>query len=141
MLDAAALAGVTAASRRPMWERVLGSGDDRFVVFMAEIDGTVAGFCSVGPSRTVDDAGELYTIYLEPGQEGKGLGHALLTAAEDALREQGYRLAILWVLRENIVARRFYERHGWATDGEEIEDEIFGAPVTELRYAKSITGA
>lgn len=138
MMDAASLEGMTAASRQPMWERILESGDARFAVFVAEVNGAVVGFCSVGPSRTVDDAGELYTIYLEPGREGKGLGHALLTAAEDALRRQGYRLATLWVLQENRVARRFYERHGWTADGAVQDEELFGVRVTELRYAKPL---
>jgi L-amino acid N-acyltransferase YncA len=140
MVDAAALAGMTAASRRPMWERIPEREDGPFAVFVAEVDGAVVGFCSVGPSRTVDDAGELYTIYLEPGREGTGFGHALLTAAEGAIWERGHRVAILWVLWDNAVARRFYERHGWTADGTEQEETLFGVTMTEVRYAKSFTG-
>jgi GNAT superfamily N-acetyltransferase len=46
-------------------------------------------------------------LYVLPDRSGEGLGSALLAAAE---REGVHSL---WVLRENIAARRFYEARGW----------------------------
>ena len=131
----------TPDDRLLMWMRILGDPESPAHVWVAEIDGTVSGFCSIGPARTMAGAGELYTIYLDPGREGHGLGHALITRAEAGMAEGGYTHAILWVLRDNAVARRFYDRHGWRPDGQEIADEIFGRPVTEVRYTKSLAGA
>jgi len=136
MVDDSALASLAVSDRLPGWERMLAHADPRYEAWVVEVDGVIAGFCSIGPSRTVEGAGELYTIYLAPRHVGQGLGHALLTQAEHRLYAQGYPFAMLWVLVRNLPARRFYARHGWTADGEEIGDEIFGIPVTELRYRK-----
>jgi hypothetical protein len=43
---------------------------------------------------------------------------------------------MLWVVRENARARRFYERNGWSADGA-TKTQAFGEqPVTELRYVR-----
>jgi GNAT superfamily N-acetyltransferase len=56
-------------------------------------------------------------LYVDPPEQGKGAGTALLALAKD-LRPRGLRL---WVFQRNEGARRFYERHGFElvrlTDG------------------------
>lgn len=44
----------------------------------------------------------------------------------------------LWVLKHNARARRFYERAGFAPDGAEEAEEIAGARVPEVRYARPL---
>lgn len=44
------------------------------------------------------------------------------------MREVGIDLVSLWVLRENIGARRFYERCGRSFNGEERREELWGSP-------------
>ncbi len=66
--------------------------DARYPFFVAEENGRVAGFVYAAAFRTK----EAYrwdvelTIYLAPGQEGQGLGKALLSACLDHLTAQGY---------------------------------------------------
>jgi ribosomal protein S18 acetylase RimI-like enzyme len=105
---------------------------------VAEVDGEVVGFVSVGASRDEDADGELYAIYVHPDHWSTGAGRALMEAGEAELRRLGHRNVVLWVLEDNPRARRFYERAGWATDGAARGIEIFGAEVPEVRYRKDL---
>ena len=102
-------------------------------LFVAEEDGRIVGFASVGRSEDEEEAGELYAIYVEPPHWGTGAGAALMDAAVERLRAAGFDHAILWVLDDNPRARRFYERHGWSVDGRRRE-RIGDVDVDEVRY-------
>jgi ribosomal protein S18 acetylase RimI-like enzyme len=56
----------------------------------------------------------------------------LLDAVLTAMRERGAEDAFLWVGEANARARRFYEREGWAADG---ETRVSPVGPRELRYA------
>jgi ribosomal protein S18 acetylase RimI-like enzyme len=105
---------------------------------VAEVDGEIVGFVSVGPAVDADADGELYAIYVLPGHWGTGIGRALIQAGEDRLRELGHRDAVLWVLEDNPRARGFYERARWTRDGTKRPIEVFGVSVPEIRYAKTL---
>ena len=82
---------------------------------MAELDGRVIGFASIGPSRDDDDGTghrELWGLYLHPDHGGAGHGRTLHARAVRALSTAGAPTATLWVLSGNQRARRFYEQHG-----------------------------
>ena len=106
--------------------------------FVAEIEGEVVGFVGVGPSRDPDAEGELYTIYVDPGRWGTGVGRELIRAGEERLRGLGYGKVVLWVLDGNRRAQRFYESAGWAADGEQRTIEFVGETIAEVRYAKQL---
>lgn len=106
--------------------------------FVAEVDGRIAGFVGVGPSRDPDAEGELYVIYVDPPQWGSGVGRELIRAGEDRMRELGYRHVVLWVLDGNARAQRFYESAGWTLDGERRPIEFLGQTVPEVRYVKHL---
>jgi len=84
-------------------------------------EGRVTGYTSFGTPREapsgLEEVGEVYALYVEPDAWGSGAGRALLRAAEEGLRDAGFRRAFLWVLEENPRARRFYEAAGWRWDG------------------------
>jgi GNAT superfamily N-acetyltransferase len=105
---------------------------------VAEADGEIIGFVSVGPANDEDADGELYAIYVLPAHWGTGVGRDLIQTAEDRLRELGHEDAILWVLEDNPRARRFYEAAGWLHDGNRRPIEVFGIEVPEVRYAKPL---
>ena len=107
--------------------------------FVAERDGTVVGFTSVGPSRDETGIGELYAIYVDPEQWSTGTGRALIEQAEEQLRT-GYGEVTLWVLEDNPRARRFYERAGWAPDRVTKSDVRWGVRAPEVRYRKVLVG-
>jgi GNAT superfamily N-acetyltransferase len=100
---------------------------------IAEQDGTIVGFCTYGDSRDDDlpDAAEVYGIYVHPDAWSAGAGRALLGAAVDAVAG---RPVLLWVLRDNARARRFYQIAGWRPDGASREITIGGTPLAEVRY-------
>src|SRR6185437_8204779 len=130
------LAAIDHTRRRTLAERAIASGN----VAVAEDDGKVVGFVSVGPSTDVDGEGELFAIYVLPEAWGSGAGPQLMDAAKGLLRAS-YSDATLYVLEDNPRARRFYEREGWVLDGVTKADEFLGLPVPEVRYRISFAGA
>jgi ribosomal protein S18 acetylase RimI-like enzyme len=110
----------------------------RWPPIVAEIDGEIAGFVSVGGARDDDADGELYAIYVHPDYWSTGTGRALMEAGEAELRRLGHRDVVLWVLDDNPRARRFYELAGWSADGNARVVEMFGFDVSEVRYAKTL---
>ena len=65
------------------------------VVFVAEVDGMVAGFIEVGLRSHADGCDTRQPVgfvegwYVEPTQRALGVGRALMQAAEDWARSQG----------------------------------------------------
>ena len=57
--------------------------------------------------------GLVENVYVVPGRRGEGIGSALLSAAEDRLRERGCDAFFLEVLAANGGARRFYREAGY----------------------------
>jgi putative acetyltransferase len=57
-------------------------------------------------------------LYVVPEQWGTGLAGSLHDRALELVRELGATRCHLWVLEENLRARRFYERRGWRENGE-----------------------
>jgi GNAT superfamily N-acetyltransferase len=131
------LAELDLERRRRGWQRALEerSGEP---VFLAEQDGRVVAFASVGPNRDEPGEGELYAIYALPSAWGSGAGPELMRESLAALRGLGYRAAILWVLEDNPRARRFYEREGWQLDGTRREGEHLGVATAEVRYRTAL---
>lgn len=109
-----------------------------WTTFVAERDGSVVGFASVGPSRDELGLGELFAIYVDPDAWSTGTGRALLSQGEEQLCGQ-YTVATLWVLEDNPRARSFYERAGWAPDGARKAEDRWGVRAPEVRYRKRLS--
>ncbi|SBT52051.1 GNAT family N-acetyltransferase [Micromonospora auratinigra] len=138
-LSAEALAEPTPEAMGAYWvERLTWEGADHRMT-VAERDGRLVGFSYLGPDDADDPAtGLLNAIHLIPDERGRGTGRALMIDALDAMRARGWSRAVLWVLRDNARARRFYERGGWAATGEQRDDLIGPALVAQLRYARPL---
>jgi GNAT superfamily N-acetyltransferase len=124
-------------SQREAWRmRMLDSLPGDRASLVVEERGVVVAFADVGPAGWVEGAvdGELYAIYLHPAMWGRGLGRALLGAAEVRLAELGHDAAVLWVLDGNLRARRFYEAAGWSPDGPRRVEPVWGVDANEVRY-------
>lgn len=87
--------------------------------WVAHDAGTLAGFVSVGRGRDGSGDLEVMALYVRRRHYDTGLGHRLLVTAI------GEAPAYLWVLDGNARATRFYERHGFAFDGQ-VEEEPEG---------------
>jgi GNAT superfamily N-acetyltransferase len=72
------------------------------------------GFVSGGEERGHDPGytGEVAAIYLVEQAQGRGTGRKLMQAAAGELIRRGHCSMLLWVLRENSLARKFYEALG-----------------------------
>lgn len=112
---------------------------------VADSEGRISGFVRFGPYRLEDGGidettGELYAIYVEPGEWGRGTGRELLAAARRGLAAAGFPDMRLWVLTENHGARRFYEKMGLAPDGATQTYTPRGttAELPEMRYAVAL---
>jgi GNAT superfamily N-acetyltransferase len=107
---------------------------------VAVVEGLIYGFATTAPSREPDlpGHGELYALYVDPEQWGRGLGAALVSAARAQLFELGFRNAVLWVMAGNARAERFYRIDGWEPDGESKTDSVWGITVDEIRYQRRL---
>ena len=121
--------------REARWHEILAGNVS--VTHVAEAEGVVVGFVSVGPTRETDRLawGELQAIYLRAAHWGTGIASELMRAGEQELRDLGYSHATLWVLRDNPRARSFYEKHDWRVDGSEKE---YVPGIVEVRYEREL---
>ncbi|GAA2095720.1 GNAT family N-acetyltransferase [Streptomyces albiaxialis] len=108
-------------------------------------EGEVIGWAAWGPYRSDATSSspppspedvELYALYVLPDRIGTGTGRALMAAVLDAAAATGATRMLLWVLRDNARARRFYEAAGFTADGQVADFEIDGTTVPEVRYVR-----
>jgi GNAT superfamily N-acetyltransferase len=96
--------------------------------------GDIVGLCDAGSSRQPGPyTGELYAIYLEHHAKRFGLGQEMFDRTASWLRARGMGSLIIWVLENNLHARRFYEAMGGRT-GTRMRSRVGGFPVVELSY-------
>lgn len=79
---------------------------------------------------------ELCDFYVDPFFKGNGYGRELIRFLMEEAGRKGKKKIFLWVIKENLSARRFYERNGFRTDGQ--ERLIEGTDVLDLRYETEI---
>lgn len=114
LLPADFLASLSESAYEERWERILETNSNK--VYVADNDGEIVGFASAGRERAGETGfqGELYAIYVLESAQGQGHGRDLVRAAVGGLRELGFNDMIVWVLKDNAWARKFYERLGGA---------------------------
>ena len=125
------------AARIERWRGILAADSGATRTWVAERAGALAGFCGTGPAQDEDAApgtGEVRALYLRPEVVGTGVGRILFAHAVTNLRERGFDPLTLWVLRENVRARRFYEAAGWRPDGAEKVEIRPDTELAEVRY-------
>jgi GNAT superfamily N-acetyltransferase len=143
-LEDALLDRLSATKDEPRWRAHLEAPPPGHRGFVAERSGETVGFATCGPTRDPGQpahVGELYAIYVVPRAAGTGVGRALLQRALDALREDGYAEATLWVLESNRRGHAFYEASGWRRDGATKQDLMDGFELREVRYRVRLAGA
>jgi RimJ/RimL family protein N-acetyltransferase len=130
----------TRAQRIDRWRESLARDDAGTFVALGDA-GEVTGFSSAGLYRPQEDhsvriegVGEIYSIYVDPSMVGTGAGRAAMDGAVDWLDSRGLRPVHLWVLEGNARARRFYERYGFALDGDRAMFTVGSVDLAEVRY-------
>jgi len=90
------------------------------VSLVAECDGQRAGFALLLDDLPDDVTGlpQAFLAYMavEPEFQRRGVGAALLRAAEDEAKGRGLPYMAFMVTEENAAARQLYERAGYATE-------------------------
>jgi GNAT superfamily N-acetyltransferase len=136
----ALIESLSAEARAAMWRSVLGdpAAFGGTAVFVAERERAIIGFAACGSQR--DEAlaqsgfdGEFGAIYVLKSQQRAGIGKVLMRLMARRLLDAGRQGAALWVLRENVRARTFYDHLGGAVVGERVDGEA-GAALNEVAY-------
>ena len=103
-------AGVTRPWNDPAKDLAFARLNPHSTVLVAIDRGRVAATVMVGEDG---HRGWVYYVAVDPARRGRGLGRAIMTAAEDWLRARGVWKLQLLVREENAGVQRFYERLGY----------------------------
>jgi GNAT superfamily N-acetyltransferase len=134
LMPDAYLEALSVEAKRAMWAGSLAREPaSRKVTFVAVRGADVIGYATVGPDGE-SGSGLLYMMYVAPEHWRTNAGSGLMHASREAMKRDGYRTAVLWVLEQNERARRFYERDGWAADGVSQPDDYGNTKLIALRY-------
>ena len=89
-----------------------GSGYNTLV---AEADSVITGYISYGPTPLTEGTWDVYWMAVATGEQGKGVGGALLACAEDKIKEAKGRLIAIETSSQAsyVKTRRFYLNHGY----------------------------
>lgn len=125
--------------RTKQWEEIIKNG---FEVIVIEKNNLLVGFASICSVRDKDldpkQFGEISAFYLHPDVWRQGLGKKLCDVVLDTLAKE-YKEVIVWVLEDNLQARKFYEAMGFIkTDNIKIDQYEACLPLKEIRYKKTI---
>jgi ribosomal protein S18 acetylase RimI-like enzyme len=88
---------------------------------------------------------EVFAIYVHPAVRGQGAGWALWQAVQAAAQQTKRSWIELWVLRDNAIGRRWYDRQGGAVVGaqqiqfpDDAREEVrYRFPVVARRAVRS----
>lgn len=78
-------------------------------------DGIIKGVINRKASA---DSIELCEFYVEPFFKGMGIGRKLIQYVIDEAKAAKIKRIFLWVIEENVPARRFYEANGFRQNGQ-----------------------
>lgn len=134
------LTSLSAEARAAAWAQVMRdpTAVGAAVIYLAEQGGAIIGFGSCGAQRSENLEGkgydgEISAIYVLREFQSRGTGARLFSAMSLDLTGRGFAAAALWVLRDNLRARRFYERYAGQVIAEK-EDVRDGTVLVELAY-------
>ena len=123
--------------RTSMFKRMLENPKGKFYI---AFDGSnPCGQCMFCESRDADLSGyaEIVSMYALKEYWGKGVGKAMMETALKEIADSGYGHVFLWALKDNIRAKKFYEKFGFVWDGAE-KDNAFAGKLPEVRYTLTI---
>jgi ribosomal protein S18 acetylase RimI-like enzyme len=84
-------------------------------IWVAEVDGTVAGFVAIELHHPEPSMGEISMLAVDPDHQGGGIGTALTEFALERLEEAGMKVAMVETGGDpgHAAARRTYEKAGY----------------------------
>ena len=117
------------------WTSLCTAGADSAIYVAVDGARGVVGFAAAGRERKGRRRrrAEVYTLYVLPSHQRRGLGRRLVASATRRLGERGFESLIIWVLASN-PARAFYETLGGRPAGARTI-RVGGRHVQEIAYA------
>ena len=82
------------------------------------------------------NASELHILYVEPEFSREGIGSSLMQYFENISRKNGNKELVVWVLEENKIGRKFYEKNNFTCEGKTKMFERYNKK--EIRYIKNL---
>jgi ribosomal protein S18 acetylase RimI-like enzyme len=108
--------------------RVLLTNPPESIILVAEDkNGISLGFIHLNVSTDYynpEKHGHISDIIVAPNGEGRGVGKALMAAAEEWGRNNGFKYLTLNVFKNNTRARRLYEKLGYGEDTIKYRKEL-----------------
>ena len=139
MLPDRVLVGMSEERQRMRWAQWFQRPGAEFALVAHDRGAGSIGFVSCGPARArplapagVKGAGEVFTLYVLPDFQGRGVGRRLLGGAFQGLADRRFGSAVVWVLAAN-PARFFYEALGGRRFAEQ-EERLWGTKLPEYAY-------
>lgn len=110
--------------------------NENFIVTV--LDNKIVGFCRYGEridelNRFKDYDGEIYAIYIDKNFQRQGIGNKMIEYACTELKKQNKNKVLIWCLKDNISARKFYEGINGKVLGYKTSD-IGGKEYEEIAY-------
>ena len=104
-------AGITRPWNDPARDIAFARRNPHSTLLVSETEGAIVATIMVGEDG---HRGWVYYLAVDPGHQRSGLGRSMMVAAEDWLRVRGVWKLQLMVREDNLDARGFYERLGYA---------------------------
>lgn len=120
-------------------ERILEKDSGKLIyVYEDERINKIVGIIYFGkPLEEIQYGGEIYDLYVLPAFQKQGIGRQLIKEAINKLGEINCKNIIIWALKDNINARKFYEKIGGKLTSEKSK-EIGGEMLDEVSYVLEI---
>ncbi|WKN42422.1 GNAT family N-acetyltransferase [Tunicatimonas pelagia] len=100
------------------WKKIIQQTERKNLVWLNEED--AVGFVSFGEPKDEKESAdfEIYGIYVHPNYWNRKVGFELMKAAIDRIQQYSPEsTVVLWVMKENLRSRKFYERFGFSSNG------------------------
>lgn len=142
IVDQSFLDSLNVQKRVENWRKGIINNEPKIVRLVAEANGKVLGFVCGLDNRTKNlipqcDA-ELWAIYVEPNQAREGIGKELLKEFSRNLKVLGKGSFCVWALKENQIARSFYQKQGGALSPISQKIKIGEQDLEEVSYIFSL---
>jgi GNAT superfamily N-acetyltransferase len=122
-------------------ERLAEGPDSHYRFLVAQDAGATVGYACWGPILGTQSSVDLYWIAVHPTYQGKGVGKALLAAAEAWICEQGFtRVYVETSSRAQYApTRAFYLATGYAVDA--VLEDFYAPGDGKFMFVKAISRA